>query len=467
MRPRPRVGRLRAIAPVALAAALAAIRPGAAAAQTAVALDSVQAWVLRAHPLARAADAVEARGPAALLAARGAFDPRLQADYDRKEYLGSEYFQYGDVGLSWQSPYALKFEAGREWAEGIFLNDERTVPAAGQGYLSVKLDVLQGLITDPARTGVARAEVGVERNRAAAEVIRNELLYDASLRYANWAYAERQLEVYRLTEDLIDLRLAQTRGLLAGGDRPAVDTLEAYVALVNQRLTTQQAEVDARVAAQELQAIYWPLDPLAAVPADALSIPLPDFDLDPLANPELVELSALYRDLDLERRLKRQYLLPKFEVGYSVLGDGFELAPTTEKVDDRSFLTRAYKVGASFRYPLFTRQARGEIELSNLKLAETGAKLADKRRQIGAKATAYAQAARAYTRQLDEVDDLRRQAIRLLEAERELFGLGESTQFLLNIREQSVQKARLTLAKLRYARAKAVLQYRLAVGSWR
>ena len=439
--------------------------PGLSA-QSAVTLDSVQAWVLRLHPLARAAEAVEARGPAALMAARGAFDPNLQADFDRKDYLGTEYFQYGDVGLSWQSPYAVKVEAGREWAEGVFLNAERTVPAAGQAYVSVKLNVLQGLITDKYRTDVARAEVGLDRNRAAAAVIRNELLYDASVRYADWAYAEQQLAVYRETEELIETRLAQTRGLLAGGDKPAVDTLEAYVALVNQRLTTQQAAVDARVAAQQLQAIYWPLDASASPPDGALLVGLPDLALDPFANPEITELTAIYQDLDLERRLKRQYLLPKLEVGYSLLGDGFELAPVSEKVDDRSLLTRAYKVGASFRYPLFTRQARGDLELSNLKLAETGAKLADKRRQVGAKAEAYAQAALAYTAQLAEVDDLRRQATRLLEAEQELFSLGESTQFLLNSREQSVQKARLTAAKLRYSLAKAVFSYRLAVGAW-
>ena len=431
-----------------------------------VPLDSVQAWVLRAHPLARAADAVEARGPAALMAARGAFDPTLQADFDRKDYLGSRYYQYGDVGLSWQSPYALKVEAGREWAEGVFLNDERTVPAAGQGYVSVKLNVLQGLITDPARTDVARAEVGVERNRAAAGVIRNELLYDVSTRYAEWAYAELQLAIYRATEELIELRLTQTRGLLAGGDRPAVDTLEAYVALVNQRLTTQQGAVDARVAAQQLRAIYWPLPEDAESPEGALLVALPALDADALANPEIAELAAQFRDVDLERRLKRQYLLPKLAVGYSLLGDGFELAPTSEKVDDRSLLTRAYKVGASFRYPLLTRSARGDLELSDLKLAETGAKLADKRRQLVAKAEAFASAAVAYTAQLREVDDLRRQAVRLLEAERALFDLGESTQFLLNSREQSVQKARLTLAKLRFSRAKAIFSYRQATGDW-
>lgn len=435
-------------------------------AQASLALDSVQAWVLRAHPLARAAEAVEARGPAALTAARGAFDPVARADFERKDYLGTEYFQYGDAGLAWQSPYAVKVEAGRQWAEGVYLNDERTVPAAGQAYVSVKVDLLQGLLNDKYRTDVARAQVGLERNRAAAAVIRNELLYDVSARYADWVYAERVLEIYAETESLIERRLADTRGLLEGGDRPAVDTLEAFVALLNQRLTTQQAAVEARVAAQQLQAIYWPLDAEADAPAEALLVPLPPVDLDPLANPELTELSAAFRDLDLERQLKRQYLLPELEVGYSVLGDGFDLAPESEKVADRSLLTRAYKVGATFRYPLFTRRARGDLELSRLKLAETGAKLADKRRQLSAKADAYASAALAYTEQLLEVEDLAAQASRLLTAERELFGLGESTQFLLNSREQSVQKARLTLAKLRYARAKAVFAYRQAVGAW-
>ena len=453
------------VAAVALWVAGFGVSPSAQA-QDVLTLDSALAWTLRRHPMALAAEAVEQRGVAELQRARGAYDPTLRGSFDRKDYLGTEYFQYGQGGVDWQSPYAFKVEGGREWADGVFVNPERTVPDAGQAYLSVKLPLLQGLLTDKYRIDVEQGELAIGRNRAAAEVIRNELRYDVAVAYAQWAFAKTQLAIYRATEDLLLDYLASTRELVALGEKPAVDTLEASIYLVDQRLTSQQAEVDVRVAAQELAALYFPLALSDVPPEGALDYLLPLLIANVTRNPELARLRLEVADLELERRLKREYLKPQLDVGYSILGDGFELAPESEKVNDRNFLTRAYKVGAEFRYPLLNRRARGDVALAEIKLAESGGKLEAKRQELVAKAEAYRDAVLAYEAQLRDVDDLIAQADRLLQAERALFELGEGTQFLLNVRAQSLQKARLTANKLAFARAKAIASYRQAVGVW-
>lgn len=430
-------------------------------------LDSAMSWVLRKHPLAIAANAVELRGPAALMAARGGFDPVAIGEYERKEYLGSEYFTHADVGVAWQSPFALKIEAGHQWADGIFLANELTVPDNGQAYVSLKLPVLQGLLVDKYRVGVKQGEVAVQRNLAAAEIIRNELRYDLAIAYTNWSYTMQLLKIYEETEELIAIRLANTLGLYQQGDKPAVDTLEARVSLFNQQLTTQQARVDAQVAAQELRAIFWDL-PEGAVPSsEALNIRIPDA-LGPVTNnPELAEIRASFADLQLERQLKREYLKPRLDLSYSLLGNGFDLTPAEEPVDGVGDLfTNAYKVGATFSYPILNRTARANVRMADIKLAETGAKLEAKRQSLFTKAEAYSRAAAAYDAQLREVNALVSQASQLLQFERELFDLGESTQFLLNSREQSLQKALLTGAKLRAVRAKAIWSWRQAVGNW-
>ncbi len=431
-----------------------------------ISLDSVMAWVLAEHPLAIAADAVELRGPAELMRARGAYDPTLKGSFDRKDYLGTEYFEYGQGGLTWQSPYALKLEAGRQWAEGVYLNDERTVPGAGQAYISVKLPLLQGLLTDKYRIGVERAQVAVAGNRAAAEVIRNELRYDVAVAYTNWTLASQTLEVYRRTEELLRAYLSNTSVLVSQGDKPAVDTLEASVYLLDQALTTQQAAVDFNVAGQALGALYFPLQ--AAHEPDSLSLlnVAPVSAASVVQNPILADLRAQAASYALERRLKREYLKPQLDVGYSILGDGFELAPESSKVNDRNFLTRAYKVGAEFRYPILNRMARGEVALTDVKLAETAGKLDAKQQELTAKALAFQRAALAYDAQLQDIERLVAQARSLLAAEQELFDLGESNQFLLNIRAQSVQKVLTTRLKLLSLRAKAVWSWRQAVGQW-
>lgn len=275
------------------------------------------------------------------------------------------------------------------------------------------------------------------------------------------------LKIYEETEELIAIRLANTLGLYQQGDKPAVDTLEARVSLFNQQLTTQQARVDAQVAAQELRAIFWDL-PEGAVPSsEALNIRIPDA-LGPVTNnPELAEIRASFADLQLERQLKREYLKPRLDLSYSLLGNGFDLTPAEEPVDGVGDLfTNAYKVGATFSYPILNRTARANVRMADIKLAETGAKLEAKRQSLFTKAEAYSRAAAAYDAQLREVNALVSQASQLLQFERELFDLGESTQFLLNSREQSLQKALLTGAKLRAVRAKAIWSWRQAVGNW-
>ncbi|MFK8057406.1 MAG: TolC family protein [Saprospiraceae bacterium] len=429
-------------------------------------LDTAMSWVLRKHPLAIAAKAVESRGPAALLGARGGFDPTVVGDFQRKEYVGTEYFNYADVGVTWQSPLALKIEAGHQWADGVYLNNERTVPDAGQAYVSLKLPVLQGLLTDKYRVGVKQGEVAVQRNKAAANIIRNELRYDVAVAYTNWSYAVQLLTIYEETEELIAVRLANTLGLYQQGDKPAVDTLEARVSLFNQQLTTQQARVDAQVAEQELRAIYWELPDGSLPSEEALNTVIPESLGSVTSNPELAELRASFADLQLERQLKREYLKPKLDLSYSLLGDGFDLTPADGDTGVGNLFTSAYKFGATFSYPILNRTAKANVQMADIKLAETGAKLEAKRQSLVTKADAYSRAAAAYDAQLQDVTALAAQAAQLLQFERELFDLGESTQFLLNSREQSLQKALLTRAKLKAIRAKAIWSWRKAVGNW-
>jgi outer membrane protein TolC len=430
-------------------------------------LDQAVNWALENHPLGIMANAVEERGPAALMRSRGNLDPKFYSTYDRKQFLGTEYFNYGETGIEWQSPAALKFSAGYQFAAGTYLNDELVVPDAGQAYIAVKLPILQGLLVDETRTDLRQGDLEIDRNRADADIIRNELRYDIALRFADWAYTERILDINRETLRLIEQRFRDTRGLFEQGDKPAVDTLEVYVSLGTQRLTVQQAEVDAQLARQAFNELYWPMDentsPLTlddrwtTIPATAGWL---------MQHPDLIEKQLGLAQIQLEQRLKREKLKPKLDVGYYLLGDGFDISPVPVGGENGGFFTRAYKLDATFSYPIFNRKARGDVQLGQLKITETTAKIDAKQQALSTKADAYRNAVRQFDNQLAEGQDLAVQASRLLDAERRLFSLGESTQFLLNSREQSLQKARLTVAKLSFSQIKAVLTYRYVTAQW-
>ena len=55
--------------------------------------------VLERHPVARQADLYRDLAAAALLRAKGGFDPKAYSDFYSKNFSGKTYFQYTDAGL--------------------------------------------------------------------------------------------------------------------------------------------------------------------------------------------------------------------------------------------------------------------------------------------------------------------------------------------------------------------------------
>jgi outer membrane protein TolC len=424
--------------------------------------DQAIDWVLDNHPLAAAADAVEQRGAAELMKFRGALDPKLSVNYDRKDFQGAEYFDYGDAAVEWQSPFAIKVAGGFQRAEGTYLNSERTIPAAGQGYLALKLPLLRGLVTDATRIGLKRGDLAVDRQRALADVILNELRYDLAARYLQWAFATEVLALNQEMEITIAERLANYRILLQLGDKAAVDTLEASVYLGTQQQMVRQAEIDLRLAQQAVAELYWPMTeadvPLALTAEFLVNLPAPG---TVETHPEIRQLALSLADASLSRDLKREELKPELNLSYYLLGDGFALPEL-----DGSPFANAYKFGVTASYPILNRKARAGAQLGELKVLESEAKLGAKTQSLFTKASAYFEASREYLNQLSAGEILAGQATQLLAAERELYDLGESTQFLLNQREQALLKARMGVSKLRLSRAKAVATYRYLRAVW-
>lgn len=433
-----------------------------ASAQKNVTYAEMLDWVMENHPLAKAADAVELRGPAELMAFRAALDPKMAVNYDRKDFKGVEYFDHGEAVVEWQSPYAVKVAGGYQWAEGTYLNDEFTVPAAGQAYLAIKIPLLQGLMTDATRIGLKRGELVVDRQRALADVIRNELRHDLAVNYLQWAFAQEVLTLNREIESAIAERLENYRQLLLQGDKAAVDTLEASVYLGTQQQLVRKAEIDLALANQSLAEMFWPLeegDLPVALPEDFyLNLPEPG---TVETHPEIRQLALGLADASLQRDLKREQLKPELNLSYYLLGDGFALPEL-----DGSPFTNSYKLGITASYPLLNRKARASLQLGELKVIESEAKLGAKTQSLATKATTYYAAAAQYLGLQQAGVALARQAGELLAAERELFNLGESTQFVLNQREQAFLKSQVDVAKLRLSRAKAVVTYRYLRAVW-
>jgi outer membrane protein TolC len=224
----------------------------------------------------------------------------------------------------------------------------------------------------------------------------------------------------------------------------------------------RQAEIDLSLAKQAVTELFWPMtdndQPVALAGAFLVNLPTPG-TVD--THPEIRQLALSLADASLSRDLKREQLKPELNLSYYLLGDGFALP----EVDGSPF-SNAYKLGVTASYPILNRKARAGAQLGELKVLESEAKLGAKTQALATKASAYYAASGQYLDQLQDGEVLAGQAARLLAAEQELFQLGESTQFVLNQREQALLKARMGVSKLRLSRAKTVATYRYLRAVW-
>ena len=78
--------------------------------------------VRKFHPNAQSAGLLLLQAEAGLRAARGGFDPKLDASYEDKYFKSTNYWRVGEAKLKWKSPMAVQLEAGYNIADGAFLS---------------------------------------------------------------------------------------------------------------------------------------------------------------------------------------------------------------------------------------------------------------------------------------------------------------------------------------------------------
>ena len=149
-----------------------------------------------------------------------------------------------------------------------------------------------------------------------------------------------------------------------------------------------------------------------------------------LNHPKLRSLTAKIEGLAIDRRLKRNKLLPKLDLQYNFLNQEAEQVNTLN--------TANYKVGVNFSFPLFLRKERGEVQLAKYKLQDATFERMSVTVELQNKIEATRVEIASLTDQnaliLDMVDNYRT----LLTAEERKFELGESSLFLINSREQKL-----------------------------
>jgi outer membrane protein TolC len=149
--------------------------------------------------------------------------------------------------------------------------------------------------------------------------------------------------------------------------------------------------------------------------------------------------------LDIEKRLKFQSLLPTFNLNYNILNSGYNVF----KDASTALYRNNYKFGIDFGLPLRLSQGRGDYTAAKIKIAETNLDLVQTRLSIDNKVRYHFNELATFQLQVRIAEDNLENYQRLFRGEDIRFKVGESSLFLLNVRENKVLEARQKLVELK------------------
>ncbi len=407
-------------------------------------------YVKTYHPIVKQANLIINNSEAKLLKARGAFDPKIEVDFDKKQFKDTEYFNKLNGAFKIPTWYGIELKANFENNEGVYLNPEATVPIDGLYAAGISASLLRNFVINERMASLKQAKLFINQAKEDQQILVNEILYDASLSYFDWLKSYNEKRIY---EDFLTNAKTRFDGIKASflvGDKPAIDTLEAGITLNDRKLNLEKARIKFVKASFELSNFLWlnnntPVELQENIIPDVNSLETVDTslnialfnnaDFDINNHPKIKSLEFKIESLNVEKNLKMNNLLPKLDVQYNFL--------TQTPREANSLIIDNFKAGINFQLPLFLRKERGDLKLSRIKLQETQFENEVTKVTIKNEVSAVQQELSSFNTQTNFINGIVRDYNTLLNAEERKFFMGESSLFLVNTRESKLIESKL------------------------
>lgn len=432
--------------------------------------EAYMSIVQQYHPIARQADIQIEKAKAALLSARGMFDPVLETYTSQKSFDGTRYYNTVDPKLSIPTWYGIQLYAGMGYLSGTKVDPTETI---GQtSFAGIAVPLAKNLLMDKRRAALKTGAIYRDMSMVEKRTVINDLLLEAAAAYWNWVRDYEVLQVVINAVLVNEKRMSFVRNTTAIGERAAIDTVEAQAQLQQFRFLQNEAAFQFANAAIELSLYLWQenltaynlstsvvpvqniLNVAAAVPVEPL---LPDLLQTALNNhPKLTSFNFKLKALEVDRQLKFQELLPYVQLKYNQLGKGYNILKTAG-----AFLSENnYQFGLAFSMPLRFSEGRAAYRTAKLKITETAIQQDYTRMEILNKVKKIFNEWINIKKQIALQESMYLNYLSLQRAEETRFANGESSLFLINAREnkaiESLQK--LLELKSKYFVIKAKLQ---------
>ena len=405
-------------------------------------------YVKKYHPMVSRANLEIDKAQAQLMQARGGFDPKIEVDFDKKQFKDTEYYSILNSSFKIPTWYGIELKAAFDNSEGVYLNPQNSTPNQGLTSVGITVPVGQGLFINQRMADLRNAKLQINLSQAQQRLSALDVLYNASEAYFSWLKHYNEVQMYKEYLDYAEERYEGVLKLIEQGDKPAIDSVETGISLKNRKLSLENATLKLNKARLEMANYLWingtPVEPAEDLKPEVELIEQIETILNTgeinnteaiiTTHPKLKMLETKIEMLDIERKLKANYLLPKIDLGYYYL---------SEPSYFDNFRTEDYKIGLNFSFPIFLRKERGALNLTKLKLQDTKFELQQEQLQIKNKIDAQLTEIASLKRQVNLLESLVKDYQTMLEAEDRLFSFGESSIFIINSRETNLISARI------------------------
>lgn len=401
-------------------------------------------YVKKYHPIAKQAQLTLNVGQANLMKARGGFDPKVEVDYDRKEFKGTQYWDRLNTTFKIPTWFGIELKGAFEQRDGTYLNTDEYLPEDGLYSAGISMSLGKGFWINERMATLRKAKLYREQTKADQDLMVNEVLYRASMAYFDWLKAYRDALVFKDFLGNAQTRFEGVRQSALAGDVAMIDTVEAKIAVRNRALGYEQSKVDVLKKSLELSNFLWiddvPVELQPGVTPDLdtagridgtleiLGKPLDSFSLE--KHPKLRSLEFKIEQLLVDKRLKANKLLPKLDVEYNFITE------TPNQIN--SLIVDNFKGGVTFQFPLFLRKERGDLKLAKFKLMDAEFERDNAQVALQNKVIAIYGELESYEVQNQLIADIVTDYTTLLKAEERKFSFGESSLFLINSRESKL-----------------------------
>lgn len=411
-------------------------------------------YIKKYHPMVKSANLEISAAQANLMMARGGFDPKIEVDYNKKQFKDKEYYSILNSSFKIPTWYGIEVKAGFDNNEGIFLNPENILPNRGLASLGISVPLGQGLLINQRMSDLRKAKIQLQLSQAERKLNAITVLYEASVAYFSWKRNYSEVQLYENYLNNAEIRFKGVSSLIENGDKPAIDSVEAKIIVRNRLLSLEDSELKLAKSKLELANFLWLENNIPMelqddiIPEENLEITIQEtlktnellIENPSLANhPKIDALQRKIEILDVERKLKANSLLPKIDLAYNYLSE-------PDYWNTTNF--NNYKIGMNFYFPLFLRKERGGLQLTKFKIQDSQYSLNLEKVQLTNKIIAQQTEIKSLEKQRKLISSLVDDNNTMLTSEERLFSFGESSIFLINSRENNLVSAQLSKISL-------------------